>query len=224
MIPWEHLDIGQVPGERGQLTLHRRGGEYSIRIDGEELMNSRVHDSEEALARLGCGYVAARKEAAVLIGGLGMGYTLAAALDELKADARVTVAELVPKVIEWNRGVLAELAGAPLEDTRCRVFEGDVGGLLKGCKESFDAIVLDVDNGPQPLTRLDNAWLYSREGLTAAHRALCTGGVLAVWSSGPDEEFARRLWQTGFRVEQVNLRARGRLGGNRHIVWLAQRK
>lgn len=224
MIPWELLDSGPVPGHGGTMTLHRRGGEFSIRIDGEELMNSRAHGSEEALAELACGRVGSRPRPRVLIGGLGMGFTLAAALAVLDEDARVVVAELVPKVIEWNRDMLSTLAGSPLDDGRSEVVQGDVGEAMRAGHGSFDAILLDVDNGPEPLTHEGNVWLYSSQGLEAAFEALRPGGVLAVWSAGPDEGFRRRLKGVGFKVEEVASRARGVRGGARHRVWLATRR
>lgn len=223
MIPWELLDSAPVPGGNETLCLYRRGTEFSIRVDGEELMNSRVHDSEEALAKLACARVADRPMPTVLIGGLGMGYTVAAALQRLGAQARVVVAELVPAVVAWNRGVLAGLAGHPLEDMRISVREIDVARILQTEQQAYDAILLDVDNGPDGLTRSGNDWLYSREGLSAARAALKPSGILAVWSASPEPAFSRLLRQTGFTVEEVTARARGRKGGRRHLIWLAER-
>ncbi len=223
MIPWKLLDTAQVPGNGGELRLYRRGDEFSIRIaDGGELMNSRIHGSEEALAELTCGKIADRFRPRVLIGGLGMGFTLAAALHHLGADAEVVVAELVPAVVVWNRGPLGEHAGHPLEDKRATVCEGDVADILKTRQQAYDAILLDVDNGPDGLTSKNNDWLYTMDGLHASFGALRPEGVLAVWSAGPDREFTKRLRKAGFRVEQVRVRARGKKGA-RHTIWLAAR-
>jgi spermidine synthase len=223
MIPWKLLDTAQVPGNGGELRLYRRGDEFSIRIaDGGELMNSRIHGSEEALAELTCGKIADRSRPRVLIGGLGMGFTLAAALHHLGADAEVVVAELVPAVVVWNRGPLGGHAGHPLEDKRATVCEGDVADILKTRQQAYDAILLDVDNGPDGLTSKNNDWLYTMDGLHASFGALRPEGVLAVWSAGPDREFTKRLRKAGFRVEQVRVRARGKKGA-RHTIWLAAR-
>jgi spermidine synthase len=223
MIPWELIDSSRVPGTGGELCLYRRGREFSIMVNGCELMNSRAHGSEDALAELACGRIAGHSSPRVLIGGLGMGYTTAATLRHLDADGRVVVAELVPAVVEWNRGPLSDLAGHPLQDGRVTVRETDVALILKGEQRAYDAILLDVDNGPEAMTREGNAWLYSRAGLDAAFAALRPAGVLAVWSAGPDRAFARRLDQAGFDVDEVKVRARGPKGGGRHTIWLAGR-
>ncbi|MCC6207923.1 MAG: hypothetical protein IT488_07205 [Gammaproteobacteria bacterium] len=219
MIPWELLDSAPVP-DGGTLHLYRRGDEYSIRIGYNELMNSRTHGSEDRLAEAACARLAGR--ARVLIGGLGMGFTLAAALRILGADAAVTVAELVPAVVRWNRGPLGGCAGFPLHDARVGVHEGDVGGLLRSAAGAYDAILLDVDNGPAGLTQKANDWLYGAVGLNAARSALRPGGVLAVWSAAPDRKFHARLQQTGFEVEELRVRAHGKRGA-RHIIWLARK-
>jgi spermidine synthase len=224
MIPWELLDQAPVAGSAEVLSLWRRGNEYSIRIGRQELMNSRAHHSEEMLAELTCAKVRDRPAPGVLIAGLGMGYTLAAALRQLPAESRVTVAELVPAVVHWNQHHLGTLAGHPLDDQRVRVVEGDVGKVLRQEPAAYDAILLDVDNGPEGLTSRANDALYSPAGLAAACTALRPQGVLAVWSAHPCAPFAKRLGQAGFAVEEVRLRARGRLGGGRHTVWLATRK
>ena len=224
MIPWELLGEARVAGDGKRLSLYRRDREYSIRLGGGggELMNSRSHGSEEALAGLGCAGLADRVHAHVLIGGLGMGFTLATALARLGAAARVTVAELVPEVVAWNRGPLGELAGHPLRDPRVVVHEGDVARLIDDAPpRSYDAILLDVDNGPEGLTRTDNDWLYGCEGLAAAYAALRAGGVLAVWSAGHDPAFTGRLLKAGFDVEERRVRARGSRGA-RHVIWLAR--
>ncbi|MDH5524631.1 MAG: hypothetical protein OEY01_11660 [Desulfobulbaceae bacterium] len=223
MIPWQLLDSAPVPGGAQIMRLYRRGGEFSIRVDGNELMNSRVHGSEDVLAELTCAGLVNRPAARILIGGLGMGYTLAAALQNLGDQARVVVAELVPAVVGWNRGVLAGLAGHPMDDVRVAVRESDVGLLIKKEEQGFDAIILDVDNGPEGLTRSGNDRLYSKAGLAAAHGALAPGGILAVWSASADSAFSRLLRQAGFTVREIAARARGRKGGSRHMIWLAQR-
>lgn len=225
MTPWTLLDTATVPGEfsgaGGVLRLYQRGTEFSIKAGNCELMNSRVHGSEDALAELACGRVAGRPQARVLIGGLGMGYTLAAALQHMGADAAVVVAELVPAVVMWNRGPLAQLAGQPLCDARVSVREQDVGQVMRAERAAFDAILLDVDNGPEGLTRKANDWLYGLEGLDAAYAALRPGGVLAVWSAGPEPVFAQRLRKIGFDVEEVRVRAHAGKRGARHTIWLA---
>jgi spermidine synthase len=223
MIPWEYLESAAVPGGEGELSLYRRGAEYSIRVAGRELMNSRLHGSEEALAELAYARLGGRPAPRLLIGGLGMGYTLAAALRRLGEDGRVVVAELVPAVVAWNRGPLADLAGRPLEDARVAVHEGDVAQVLRAEAEAFDAVLLDVDNGPEGLVRKDNDWLYARPGLTAAFTALRPRGLLAVWSANPSRVFADRLRRAGFEVEEVRARARENRGGRRHTIWLARR-
>ncbi len=222
MIPWELLGSAQISGSGEKLCLFRRGREFSIRVNGCELMNSRAHGSEDALADLACARIADRDRAHVLIGGLGMGYTAAAALRRLGSGSRVVVAELVPAVVEWNREFLADLAGRPLQDPRVTVQEADVAGILRTGHGAFDMILLDVDNGPAGLTRKANDWLYSPSGLEAAYTALTPGGVLAVWSAVPDSAFTKRLSRAGFRVEEVRVRARGSGGGGRHTIWLAR--
>lgn len=210
MIPWELLDSTLVPGGSGALRLYRRGDEFSIRVDAYELMNSRVHGSEDALAEIACKRIANRPLPQVLIGGLGMGYTVAAALEILETSAQVVVAELVPAVVAWNRGPLAGLAGNPLEDSRVLVQESDVALILKAEEQAYDAIILDVDNGPDGMTRTDNDWLYTRAGLNAAHNALKPSGILSIWSASPDPAFSNLLRQAGFIVEEVVVRARGK--------------
>ena len=213
-----------MPGDNQELTLWQRGDEFSIRLSGHvgELMNSRMHASEEALARLACEGLRERPGARVLIGGLGMGYTLAEALRGLGPDASVVVAELVGAVVDWNRGPLGPCAGRPLDDARVQVAVGDVARWLSPDAGTFDAVVLDVDNGPSAMTRRPNAWLYGRAGLAAAHERLRPGGVLAVWSAEPDDAFTRRLEQAGFSVRVETTRARPGKGA-RHVVWLGRR-
>ncbi len=223
MIPWELLGSAQVPGNGGELRLYKRGREFSIRVNGSELMNSSAHGSEDALAELACAKVAGRSNSRVLIGGLGMGYTLAAALNRLGPNARVVVAELVPAVIEWNRKYLAGLAGHPLQDKRVTIREADVARVLKEKRCDYDVILLDIDNGPEGLTRKGNDWLYAKEGLEAAFAALRSKGVLAIWSVSSDRSFTRRLKQTGFKVKEACVHARGSRGGGRHTIWIAVR-
>ena len=191
MIPWIELDSAKVPGGREELRLKRRGSEFSIMLGANELMNSRLSGSEEALARLACARIGDRRGATVLIGGLGMGFTLRAALDELALDARVVVAELVPSVVAWARGPMAELFAGSLDDPRVNVREADVADLIASGNGVYDAILLDVDNGPDGLSRSANDRLYDMQGLAAARAALAPGGVLAIWSSHPDRRFRR---------------------------------
>jgi spermidine synthase len=224
MMPWKLLDRAQMPESGEELRLYQRGREFSIRVDRHELMNSRVHGSEDALAELACARIAHRPGPRILIGGLGMGYTTAAALHRLGADGQVVVAELAPAVVAWNRGPLADLAGRPLHDARVTVREADVARILQAEQGAYDAILLDVDNGPACLTRKGNDWLYARAGLDAAYAALRAAGVLAVWSASSDRAFAKRLGRAGFVVTEVCVRARGPRGGGRHIIWLAVRR
>jgi spermidine synthase len=184
-------------------------------------MNSRVHGSEDALAEQTCARLAGRAKPRLLIGGLGMGFTLAAALRQLDEQAQVVVAELVPAVVAWNRGPLGEPAGHPLQDPRVTVREGDVARILSAEQQGYDAILLDVDNGPEGLTRKENDWLYGVNGLNAAYTALRPGGVLAVWSAGPDPDFMQRLRKVGFEVEEVRVRAHGSKGA-RHVIWFGR--
>ena len=220
---WVIIDRASVPSGDSVVRLYRRGSQFSIRVEDRELMASGVHGSEDALAEEACRRIAARPAPRILIGGLGMGYTLAAALRHLGPEAVVVVAEIVPAVVTWNRGPLAHLAGAPLEDPRVQVIETDVALLLQKSDIPYDAILLDVDNGPKALTSAGNAWLYSPAGLDAAYAALNPDGVLAVWSAWPDRSFTSRLSRADFRVEQVPVRSRGRAGGRKHNIWLATR-
>jgi spermidine synthase len=221
MIPWQLLDSAPIPGNDKLLGLYQRGAEFSIRIDGREVMNSAVHESEEALAELALVRIVVRSRARVLIGGLGMGFTTAAALRQIGAGGRLVVAELVPAVVKWNRGPLGKPAGHPLFDPRVAVREGDVASHLKTEHRTYDAILLDVDNGPADLTRRGNHWLYTRTGLEAASKALRPEGVLAVWAAGPDRAFSQRLRRAGFEVDEVRVGSRGPRGRSRHTIWLA---
>ena len=195
MIPWVQLDASPLP-EGGELRLKQRGGEFSIMLGSNELMNSRLSGSEEALARLCCERIGGRSVPHLLIGGLGMGFTLRAALDLLPADGAVTVAELVPAVVEWNRGELADLAGRPLDDPRARVHVGDVAEVI-GAARGLDAILLDVDNSPHALTRPSNQGLYGEAGLAASARALRPGGCVAIWSAVQAPEVMGRMRRAG---------------------------
>lgn len=222
MIPWRLIDTAAVPGGEGSLRLMQRGAEFSIRLDRYELMNSRLSGSEEALAATACDRIKSRKAPRILIGGLGMGFTLRAALAALGGDASVTVAELVPAVIKWAGGPMIDVFGDSLADPRVSIREADVGDLIRSSASNFDAIVLDVDNGPDGLTRKANDALYGLAGLRAARRALRSGGVLTVWSARPDPKFSARLRTASFAVEERNVAARGSRGG-KHVIWIAMR-
>lgn len=221
MIPWVHIDTAKIPGGEGELRLKRRGAEFSIMLGANELMNSRLSGSEEALASLTSAKLAGRSAPSVLIGGLGMGFTLRAALSALGLDAQIAVAELVPAVVTWATGPMAELHGNSLDDPRVTIHEADVGRLIREANAAHDAILLDVDNGPEGLSRQANDALYDAGGLHAARRALKPGGVFAVWSQGPDLRFTKRLRQAGFSVEEIKVRAGRTGGGARHVIWLA---
>lgn len=222
MIPRILIDSAEIPGG-GELRLIRRGDEFSIMLGGNELMNSRLSGSEQALATMACARIAGRKAPKLLIGGLGMGFTLRAALASLGQDAEVVVAELVPAVVRWARGPMAHIVGDSITDARVSIYEGDVSHLIDGVQASYDAILLDVDNGPNGLTREANYGLYGKAGLSRAKAALRAGGVLAIWSSSPDEGFARRLGRAGFAVEEVIVRANAGRTGARHTLWFATR-
>ena len=222
MIPWSLLDKANVPGG-GELRLMKRGAEFSIMLGGNQLMGSRVRGSEEALATIACERIRAREQPRILIGGLGMGFTLRAALASLGSGARITVAELVPAILEWARGPMSEVFGDSLTDPRVTARETDVGHVIRSGSSAFDAILLDVDNGPDGLSRQANDALYDLAGLRAAFAALRPGGVLAVWSAGPDAKFTERLRNAGFGVDEVKVRANGSRGGARHVIWIASR-
>ena len=223
MIRWTHLDTATVPDDGGELRLMRRGDEYSIMSGPIELMNSRVSGSEEALATLVSARLQGHPAPHVLIGGFGMGFTLRAALASLGPRARITVAELVPAVVAWARGPMAHLTEGCLADQRVRVVEGDVGRLIGSAEGVYDAILLDVDNGPEGLSREANDRLYDLDGLAAARRALRPGGILAVWSCSVSPPFNHRLRKAGFSVEEHRVRAGGKSRGARHMIWLATR-
>lgn len=220
MIARELLGSAPVPGGE-ELKLFRRGADFVIMLGRIELMNSRMSGSEEALATLACARLAGRKAPHLLIGGYGMGFTLRAALAQLGPGGRVTVAELVPEIMVWAEGPMQAMTGASLADPRVRIVEGDVAALIGEGRQSYDAILLDVDNGPDGLTRVGNDRLYSPEGLAVASRALRPGGILAIWSAATDSSFTRRLHRAGFAVEEVPVRARANGKGPRHFIWLA---
>ena len=223
MRHWTLIGTAPVPGGTGQLRLLQSGADFAINLDRELLMGSRMRGSEEALARLGCEPMAGRGSGGrVLVGGLGMGFTLRAALDLLGPAASVDVAELVPAVVSWVRGPLSHLSGAALADARVHVHEADVAQVVQAARGAYDAILLDVDNGPEGLTRSSNEALYGSVGLRHAWTALAPGGSLAVWSAFADRSFGQRLGQTGFAVVEHTVRAHGRKGA-RHTVWVATR-
>jgi spermidine synthase len=206
------------------MALTRRDREYIILANGRSLMSSRMHGSEEALATFACRQARLREQPCVLVGGLGMGFTLRATLDLLPSDATVVVAELVPAVVEWNRGPLGPLAGHPLKDKRVRIDVGDVLATLRSSPGRFDAVMLDVDNGPDAFTASDNAGLYDDQGVATARAALKIGGVLAVWSAWEDRKFEQRLRYGGFDVDVTRVRARLKKGGPRHTVFLGHKR
>lgn len=228
MQPREVLATAQVPGGQ-QLRLVKRGSDFMILLERNELMSSRMSGSEDALAVMTCERLGDRAAPHLLIGGYGMGFTLRAALAVLGPKAKVTVAELVPEIIDWARGPMAELMAGCLDDRRVAVFNGDVAapirdGQGRDGQGAYDAILLDVDNGPDGLSRDGNEWLYSAPGLQAAKSALTPGGVLAIWSAAPDRAFTRRLNEAGFRVDEVGVRARSNGKGPRHVIWFAHKR
>lgn len=223
MIPWEKIDTAKIPGSDEELRLMRRGKEFSIKLGSNELMNNRLSGSEAALATLAAKQIEKVAKPVVLIGGLGMGFTLRAALAVLGSKAKIIVAELVPSVVSWARGPMAEVFGDSIDDVRVSIRESDVGEIIRAQRSVFDAILLDVDNGPEGLTRQSNDALYTASGLAAAKTALRPGGVLAVWSSGPNAAFTKRLRRAGFDVNEINVRATGRGGGARHVIWMARK-
>jgi len=225
MIPSTLIGTANIPNNGGELRLTQRGNEFSINLKGAGgiLMTSRVNGSEIALAELGCAHVKGKENTKVLVGGMGMGFTLAAALKATSNNSQVVVAELVPEVIEWNKGPLGECAGRPLDDKRVLVHLGDVAELLKTKQAAYDAVLLDVDNGPESFTHADNNKLYSIECLQAIRQTLHPGGVLAIWSAWHDPKFTLQLKKTGFKVEAKTVRAhKGK--GSRHTIYLARKK
>ncbi len=218
----ELLGTAQVPGGE-ELRLFRRDRDFMIVLDRNELMNSRMSGSEEALATLTWQRLGNKANPRMLIGGYGMGFTLRAALNVLPAKASIVVAELVPEIIAWARGPMAELTAGCLDDARVSVVEQDVAAVIGAARGEFDAILLDVDNGPDGLTRAENDGLYSESGLAAARSALVKGGILAVWSAGDDPAFTRRLSSNGFTPNPIRVRARSNGKGAQHTIWLAVR-
>jgi spermidine synthase len=221
MIPWQQIDSARVPDSDVELRLMRRGTEFSMMLGQNELMNSRLCGSEEALATLACKRIEAVKRPHLLIGGLGMGFTLRAALTVLGPEARITVAELVPAVVAWARDPMADLFGDSLVDPRASIVTADVIEVIQSHPSAFDAILLDVDNGPEGLIRKANDALYTVKGLTKIRRALRPGGVVAVWSSGPNPSFTKRLRGADFVVNEVGVRATTKRSGAHHVIWFA---
>lgn len=224
MIPWVKIDTARIPGTDGELRLKRRGAEFSIMLGSNELMNSRLSGSEAALATLAAKKIEAIRSPRVLIGGLGMGFTLRAALGAFESKAEIVVAELVPEVVAWAHGPMAGIFGDSLRDPRVDIREVDVAQVIEAHPLAFDAVLLDVDNGPEGLTRKANDTLYDVPGLQRTHVALRRGGVLAVWSSGPNPKFSGRLRQAGFAVNEVAIRATGNGSGARHVIWIATKE
>lgn len=221
MLPWIELGRAKVPGG-DEFRLMQRGQEFTIFAGTIGLMSSRLSGSEEVMATIAAERIGGRPKARVLIGGLGMGFTLRAALQAFRSDVELVVAELVPEIVTWARGPLATIHGDSLDDPRVTLRQGDVGGVMVGDAQKFDAILLDVDNGPEGLSRPGNDRLYSHGGIAAAKAALRPGGMLAVWSVAPDAHFTKRLQQSGMKVEELKARAHGGKGA-RHVIWVATR-
>ncbi|HEX8056772.1 MAG TPA: spermidine synthase [Novosphingobium sp.] len=222
MIAAELVGTAQVP-DGVELRLMRRGDEYSILLERNELMNTRVSNSEEALATMTSERLGLRTGSEWLIGGYGMGFTLRAALKTLAADATLTVAEIVPEIIEWARGPMEALTAGCLEDPRVVLVNDDVAMLIASARDAYDAILLDVDNGPDGLVRRVNDCLYSNNGLLDAKDALRAGGILAIWSAEPDDNFTKRLEKAGFAVDVVRVRSRPNGKGAQHVIWFARK-
>ena len=222
MIPFKLLDTATEHGTT--LRLYQSGADFSIRVDkAGDLMNSRTHHSEDVLAELACEHIAGRKSPHLLVGGLGMGFTLAAVLANTTPCARVTVSELLPAVVRWNREYLGIVAGFPLDDTRVEVVEQDVGKVMSEHQNGFDAIMLDVDNGPDAFTVDDNEALYGLHGLNNAYASLKPGGILTIWSAFPDTDFTQRMMKIGFDVEIRRVRAHAKQRSIRHTIWIGVR-
>ncbi|MCW8936076.1 MAG: MnmC family methyltransferase [Gammaproteobacteria bacterium] len=225
MLPTTLLGTARIPNNGGELRLTQRGDEFSISLKGAGgiLMTSRVHGSEVALAELGCAFIQGKQNTKVLVGGMGMGFTLAAALKAISKSSEVVVAELVPEVIEWNTGPLGECANRPLDDSRVQLHLGDVAELFKTKQATYDAVLLDVDNGPESFTHADNNKLYSGESLQLIQQTLKPGGVLAIWSAWHNPEFSQLLRKARFKVETKTVRAhKGK--GSRHTIYLARKQ
>ncbi|HEX9964940.1 MAG TPA: hypothetical protein VGB04_08135 [Allosphingosinicella sp.] len=223
MIPRVLIDSAPIPGG-GELRLIRRGDDFWIMLGANALMSTRLRGSEEALATLVCERMAGRPRPAMLIGGLGMGFTLRAALGALGPDAGVVVSELVPAIVKWARGPMAHVHSGSLDDPRVELVESDVGDLIAAARSSYDSILLDVDNGPDALSRATNDRLYDLEGLRRARSALKPGGILAIWSAASDPAFTKKLGKAGFAVEEVTVRAHAGRKGAKHMIWLATRR
>ncbi|WP_380784771.1 spermidine synthase [Sphingomonas sp. R86521] len=221
MHPRELLGTAAVPGAVEELRLYRRGGDFMILHDRVELMSTRMSGSEEALSVMTCARLDDRAGPHLLIGGYGMGFTLRAALAALDKNARITVVELVPEIIAWARGPMTDLTADCMDDPRVRLVQGDVAEIIAETLSAYDAILLDVDNGPDGLTRKANDRLYSMRGLASAKRALTPGGILSIWSAAADPVFRKRLEKSGFRTDEVVVRARSNGKGPRHVIWFA---
>jgi spermidine synthase len=222
MIPYRLVDSATEHGTT--LKLYQRGRDFSIRVDrAGELMNTLQHNSEEVLAKLACEHVTGIESPRLLIGGLGLGYTLAEALTHTGPDATIVVSELMPSVVRWNREHFGVVAGFPLLDERVDVIEQDVGKVMKENRNRFDAIMLDVDNGPDGFTRDDNDSLYGLQGLNNAYDSLKPGGVLTIWSAFTDTAFTQRMLKVGFKVKEQSVRARSAKRGTKHNIWIGVR-
>lgn len=221
MRHWTQLGVAPIPGTQKSLSLFQSKDDFHIKISGGiELMSTRKHGSEDALGTLPCKKLDNSESAQVLIGGLGMGFTLAATLQAVGSEARVTVAELVPEVVEWNHGPLGAFSGYPLKDPRTQIEIADVCALIKAPQQDYDVIALDVDNGPEGLSQSSNNWLYTEAGILASKDALRPHGVLSYWSASTDKAFRLRLRKCGLAVEEVSVFAHGNKG-TRHTIWLA---
>ena len=220
MKPQIKLATAQTP-DGGEMGLFQHDRDFLIKINGQELMNSRRHESEQELARLGCAHLSGCQAPRVLIGGMGMGYTLRQSLDMLGSDANVVVSELLPAVIDWNREYLRDLNGQPLDDKRTDVITGDIFQLILQSIRRFDAILLDVDNGPRAMTDAGNQRLYSPEGIQACRRALRKHGSLAIWSSEPSKDFEQLLISCGFHVRRYRVKAYQASNSKSYFIWVA---
>ena len=222
MKPHDLVGSARVPGHDAELRCYHHDGDFTIWLDRIELMSSRVTGSEQMLAELALERLGRRGALRVLVGGLGMGFTLARVLALVAADSAVEVVELVPEIVDWNRELFGRCAGHPLRDARTELVVGDAGDVIRGAVDRYDAILLDVDNGPEALSRPRNERLYGDQGLAAIHRALRADGVLAVWSSADNRAFDKRVRRSGFAVAEHHVRAR-RTKGPRRTIWVAQR-
>ncbi|MCX8277037.1 MAG: hypothetical protein OTJ43_02045 [Dehalococcoidia bacterium] len=220
MKPW--ITVGEALSPDGtRLELVEHDGEYIIRADDLPLMSTRMHFSEIELARLVCNKL--RPGAKVMIGGLGLGYTLRAALDLIPKDGKAVQVELVPEVIEWNKGPLAQFAEHPLDDKRTELVQNDVSKVIKNARNEYDSIMLDIDNGPSPLVSERNAWLYTDHGLGAIRSALKNGGRVAIWSADDEPRFVSRMKRNGFRAQKHEIQAHKGKGGIRHLIFTGRK-